>query len=493
LAIQGKLIEPRKLVGLLAAMALIVFSRVLPLPEGLTREGLTAAALLFAALAMWITETMNLAVVTILVVAIMPFFGVAIPAGSDAAQGAVGIELLTMNISETFRTFAGNVFFFVLATFALTAALATSTIPTRIAHIALRLSGKSSFKLVLFFLLGSALLSNVLSNVSSSAIFSALALGLVKSSGDPRPGTSQLAKALLIAVALGAMIGGVMVPSSTATNLVIIDLLEHAGYRIPFLHWMLIGYPTGIVACLIVGVAVYLSFKPERVSDSALKAAKREAAEIGPLATREKKMLIIIALIFAFWISSTWFPALNLTLVALLGMCAFFLPGIEVLTWKQFKDNAAWDVLFLIGGVGALAAGIQATGAATWFVQLVMSDAAAWSPFMVALMASAIVCLLHVINPSGPAVAGLAAAPMIAVAISTEGNVSPIALALITSFWSNTAFVFPTDAVTVIGYSYGHYKMTEFVKFGWLPTIIMVVLIALIVPALTNMVLPMIP
>jgi len=481
-------IAPKRLVGLGVALLLIVVSRLIPLPDGLSREGITAVALLFAALIMWLTDTMNLAVVTIAVVVLIPFFRIVVPAGSAAANGAAGIALFKLNIDVTFQQFAGKVFFFVLATFALTAALATSSIPERIANFALKISGQNSFKLVLFFLMGSAVLSNVLSNVSSSALFSALAIAVIKSCGDPKPGTSQLAKTLLIGVALGSMIGGFMSPPSTATNILIIDLLEKSGYIIPFASWMIIGIPTGIIACFIVAVALYIVFKPEKVPVEASMMALRRTKEMGAMNTREKKILVIIALMFVFWIASTWVPVFDTTLIALIGMCAFFLPGIEVLTWKQFADNASWDVLFLIGGVGALAAGIQTTGAATWFVNSVMSDVASWSPFAISLAVSAIVCLLHVVNPSGPAVAGLAAAPMIAVAISSNGVVNPIPIALITAFWSSTAFIFPTDAVTVLTYRYGHYKMTELVKFGWLPTIILVFIVALIIPLFTKLV-----
>ena len=483
-------IAPKRIVGMALAAALIVLSRILPLPDGLSREGLTSVALLFAALVMWLTETMNLAAVTILVVAMLPFFGIGVSAGAAAAGGVSNMDLFRMNVSETWKQFGSNAFFFVLATFALTAALATSTIPSRIARFALKLSGESSLKLVLLFLLGTALISNLLSNVSACALMASLAMAVIRSSGSSAHGTSQLAKALLIAVALGAMVGGFMTPSSTATNILIMDLLESAGHPIPFAYWMVVGYPVGIITCLIIGVTLYIVFKPEKVSRQVLEISRRDAAQAGPLTAREVKTLIITGLIFVFWISSTWIPVFNITLVALFGMCAFFLPGIDVLTWKQFKDNASWDVLFLIGGVGALAAGIQSTGAAMWFVDSVMSDAADWSPFMVALVCSAIVCLLHVIVPSGPAVAGLAAAPMIAVALSTDGAVSPITLGLITAFWSSTAFIFPTDAVTVLSYSYGHYKMTEFVKFGWLPTVILVAVIAFAVSALTGMILP---
>ena len=97
-------------VMLAIAVVILVLSRVLPLPEGLTREGLTALGIMIAALVLWITEAMNMAVTTILLCCMLPFFGVMKPA-------------------EMFKGFGGSVFFFMIGTMSITTALASTTIP----------------------------------------------------------------------------------------------------------------------------------------------------------------------------------------------------------------------------------------------------------------------------------------------------------------------------------------------------------------------------
>ena len=82
--------------------------------------------------------------------------------------------------------------------------------------------------------------------------------------------------------------------------------------------------------------------------------------------------------------------------------------------------------------------------------------------------------------PSGPAVVGLAVMPMIVLAKSI--GISPVAAAVITSFWGGVTLMLPIDAVPMLTYGYGYYKMPDMAKFGWLPTIILIFISALFIP-----------
>ena len=104
----------KALVMIAIAVVILILSRVLPLPDGLSREGMTALGVMIAALVLWVSEAMNMAVTTILLVCMLPFFGVMKPA-------------------EMFKGFGGSVFFFMIGTMSITTALASTTIPNRMA------------------------------------------------------------------------------------------------------------------------------------------------------------------------------------------------------------------------------------------------------------------------------------------------------------------------------------------------------------------------
>ena len=456
-----KKLSTRNLILTLISVAIVVISAVIPTPNGLDRHGMLVLGLMIGALIMWVSEAVNMAVTTLLVCVLIPFFGI-------------------MPAAEMYSSFAGKVFFFMIGIFSIATALATTSIPTRIAGFILNWAGKNPRKLVLGFTIGTALLSSIMSKVPSCALFATLGISILKVNGDPKPGTSNLGKCLMMAIPAGAVIGGFMTPAGGPTNLIAIDALDAVGIRITFLDWLIQGYPIGLICCVIFALCVCLIFKPEEITDAAIVGAKEMISGSGKMQPREWKALIIVAAMFVLWVLSTWVPLFDTTLVALLGMCLLFMPGIEVITWKQYCENSNWDALFLIGGVGAIAAAASATGATFWLINTVLADAVNWSPIVVLIALSAVACVMHVLCPSGPAVVGLLCAPMIILAQNT--GVSVTGTAGIAAFWGAVTFMLPTDAVPMFTYAYGYYSVKDMVKNGWLPSIIMIVFVAIAIP-----------
>ncbi len=458
------------------AVVILVLSRIVPLPEGLTREGITALGVMIAALVLWISEAMNMAVTTILLCCMLPFFGVMTPAAM-------------------FKGFGGSVFFFMIGTMSITTALASTTIPTRIAGGILTWSKNNPVKLTLGFTIGTAVLSSIMSNIPTCALFASLGIAIMKANGDPKPGTSNLGKCLMISIPAGSVIGGFMTPAGGPTNIVAINALEAVGIRVTFLDWMIIGYPIGLICAILFALWICLFYKPEKISDEALGIAHEMVSGSGPLTPREIKCMVVIILMFVTWIASTWIPIFNTTVVALFGTCLFMCPGIEVITWQDYVEKGGWDGTFLVGGVGAMAEAALSTGAASWIITSTLGGAAGWSPAVVCLAVSALICVLHWLCPSGPAVAGLAVAPiimlaaMVAKATGAETITllcSPVSLAILTAFWSGVTFLLPTDAVPMFTYGFHYYTIMDMVKEGWVPSLVFIVFVAFAIPFMTG-------
>ena len=83
---------------------------------------------------------------------------------------------------------------------------------------------------------------------------------------------------------------------------------------------------------------------------------KKELADLGPLTTPEKKVVVIQSLMVAFWIAGTWVPAFNVVTVGVFGATAMFLPGIRLFTWKEAQAATGWDILMMAGAVTTLGA-----------------------------------------------------------------------------------------------------------------------------------------
>ena len=103
--------------------------------------------------------------------------------------------------------------------------------------------------------------------------------------------------------------------------------------------------------------------------------------------------------------------------------------------------------------------------------------------------------MLHWLCPSGPAVAGLAVAPIIMlaamVAKATGAETisllcSPVSLAILTAFWSGVTFLLPTDAVPMFTYGFHYYTIMDMVKEGWVPSLVFIVFVAFAIPFMTG-------
>ena len=455
------IIRKNKTVWLVIAAALIIAFSLLPCPEGLSRPAMQTFGIILAAIVLWVNEAMNLAVVGIFMSTLLVFMKI-------------------IGANDMFKGFGGSVFFFMVGTMSITTAMASTTIPTRLAGLIMTWAKRSPRKLVVGFAVGTALLSSIMSNIPTCALFASLGLAVLKANGDPKPGTSNLGKCLMIAIPAGSVIGGYMTPAGGPTNIIAMNTLASIGRPISFLKWMIQGYPIGLVITVLVALWLTVVHPPEAIEEDALKKAEEMVKGNGPLTPREIKALIVIGAMFVAWIASSWVSVLNTTSVALMGTCLFMFPGIDVLTWDEYSAKGGWDASFMVGSVGALADAAMLTGGAKWLISSTLGGAAGWSPAAVFLLISFLVCIIHILIPSGPAVAGLAVVPIVELAILA--GINPVGAAVLVSFWSAVTFVLPTDAVPMFTYKFKYYGFGDMMKPGIPASIAVAVLVAFLIP-----------
>jgi len=158
---------------------------------------------------------------------------------------------------------------------------------------------------------------------------------------------------------------------------------------------------------------------------------------------------------------------------------------VDLLTFDELVKGVSWNVVLLIGGVQSLAAAIVSSGAATWIVKSVMNVVAGASDTAIMGGTSILVAILHIIIPVGPAIAGMTTIPLADIATMT--GISPVAMVVMVAFWSAISFVLPIDCVPLITYGLGYYKMTDMIKVGWFPTIVLVAYCTFVLPVIAKM------
>jgi sodium-dependent dicarboxylate transporter 2/3/5 len=431
--------------GIALSIALAALVLLLPRPEGLSPEGQRLGALFALAIGLWVTEALPVGVTALLVLVLQPLGRVA-------------------DMGTAFQGFASPVFFFVLAMLFLAQAVIGAGLDRRFAFWLLDRAGSDSRRVVIALIVGSSAVSTIMSDVPACAIFMTIGLGVLTRAGA-EPGTSRFGKAVMVGIPIGSLIGGVATPAGSSINVLGMHFLEeHGGVTVSFLEWTAIGVPMALVLTPLACWVVLRFFPPEleRVPGHDQIAAER--AQLGPLTLPEKKAIALVSTMLVLWVAGNWVPQLNVVMVALIGSIAMFLPGVDLLRWRELQPRLAWDVLLLIGGVTSIAAASVETGLAEWLVTGVLGGMQAWSPVAAVAAISAFTVLVHLVVPIGPVINALLIPPI--VLLAREAGVNPAVYALPVAFSASASFLLPIDPVPLLTYSKGYYRMLDMLVPG---------------------------
>jgi len=447
------------MLGISAALLTALLLLGLPTPETLPTEGQRMAAIFAIVLILWVTEALPVAVTSLLAIVLLPIFGVA-------------------DLGTAFTTFISPVFFFVLAMFIIAQAFISSGLDRRFALWLLARAGTDSRRVLIVFMLGTCLVSTIMSDVPATAIFMALALGLFEKM-QIRRGESAFAKAVMIGIPFAALIGGVATPAGSSINILgIFFIQEYGNVTVRFLDWMIIGIPLVLAMMPLAIWALLWWYPPEMDQVTAVSDVQAERDRLGPISAREWRVLMILTTMIVLWILSTWIQSLNVVLVSLSGAIAMFLPGMRLFTWKEAERGIGWEALMMVGGVTALGAASVETGLAQWLVDGSFSGLEEWSAMGIVGMVSAFTVVIHLALPIGPVINSVLIPPLALLAISTGQN--PALYALPVAFTASCAFLLPLDAVPLLTYGKGYYRMLDMVAPGTILSICWVVLITLL-------------
>jgi sodium-dependent dicarboxylate transporter 2/3/5 len=204
---------------------------------------------------------------------------------------------------------------------------------------------------------------------------------------------------------------------------------------------------------------------------------REERRALGVWTLPERKVVALLGIMVGLWIASSWLRAIDTTMVALGGAVAMFLPGMNLLSWPRAQQTIGWDALLLIGSVTSLGAAAASTGLAKYLVGA-LPDMQLWPVAAVIALISAVTVVIHLPVPVNPAIVGVLIPPIALLAMSSGQN--PALYTLPVVFTASCAMLLPLDAVTVITYSKGYYRMTDMLLPGAIISVFWVILMTLL-------------
>lgn len=355
----------RQRTGLILGPILFVLMLVLPLPEGMSPEAKSVAAVTLLMTVWWITEAIPIPITALLPLALFPALG-AVPAPKVSSA------------------YANHLIYLFLGGFLIAIAMERWQLHRRIALHLVRRVGTSSSGILLGFMIATAFLSMWISNTATVMMMLPIALAVARQAEadrtDGQPGEPfPFGTALMLGIAYGGSIGGVATLIGTPPNAILAGVFEQKfGTPIRFVDWMAFALPLSAVMLGLVWLYLVRFICGGAVGSlpGGRELIEAQLAEIGPITNEEKKVLAVFASVAVAWISHGFIkhPALDLltdSTIAVIGAVALFLIPAErgsgrfLLDWPT-AVRLPWDIILLFGGGFALAAGFQATGLTVW-------------------------------------------------------------------------------------------------------------------------------
>ena len=193
------------------------------------------------------------------------------------------------------------------------------------------------------------------------------------------PEDPELAKMLMIAIAMACNIGGPGAPSGGARNVIMMTYLtDMFGLDIGYFQWVTYCFPFIIIMIPITWFIVNWRFKPQITSLApAMEQLQSEIGKMGGWNRKQIWALIIFAVMIYGWFTEKVFfqmgiypVRLGIGVIAVAGAVAYLLTG--VVNWRDYQEKVDWGVVWLYAGAIIFGRTLDQTGAAYWLARSVL-------------------------------------------------------------------------------------------------------------------------
>jgi len=194
--------------------------------------------------------------------------------------------------------------------------------------------------------------------------------------GDEDP---ELAKMLMITIAMAANLGGSLVPSGAARNIIMMSYTEQMfGISISFVQWSIYCVPFLAFMIPITWFMINLRFKPATKNlGGAFSLVKEEINRVGGKWTRQQIVSIIIfALMLFCWVTENNIIyqitgiRFGIGVFAVMGAIAYVFAG--VVNWRDYQTRVDWGVVWLYAGAIIFGHVLVKTGGAYWLARTLL-------------------------------------------------------------------------------------------------------------------------
>lgn len=346
--------------GVLFLIPIVIF--LIPAPEGLPLLAWRLFGLYLAAILGLILKPYSEPVILLTTVAAS-----AVTIGNTTlAKGDPAIKL-----GEVLGGYQSGTTWLVFAAFTLSAAFVTTGLGKRIAYHLIRVMGSTTLRLgyvtaCLDLLLAPATPSNtaraggIVYPIINSVV---VALGSEPDKNPRKAGHFLMINIYMVTKTTSYMFLTAMAPNALALQLMSPILNIHLSWG----QWALAAAAPGILCLLLTPLVIYLLYPPELKKVDNKTIAAEGLAEMGPIKTKEKLLLIIFIGALCGWLFSKLLGVDEAT-VALCVMAAALI--INVVSWDDvLKNKGGWNTLIWYGGIIGMSGVLTKAGFFAWLAE----------------------------------------------------------------------------------------------------------------------------
>ncbi len=330
---------------------------------------------------------------------------------------------------------------------------------------------------LIFFLIITPLAAFI-SDHALAAMFLPIGMLLYQNSlTDEVPEDKELAKLLMISIAMACNIGGPGAPSGGARNVIMMTYLtDMFGVDIGYFQWVTYCFPFLIMMIPISWFVINLRFRPKTVTLApAMDHLRHEIDRMGSWNKQQIWALIIFLVMVFGWFTEKAFyqigiypVRLGIGVIAVAGAIAYIMAG--VVNWRDYQDRVDWGVVWLYAGAIIFGRTLDSTGAAYWLARTAiefLSNFGMDSGLPLMAVSNGLTAILTNLMADGPAAASVGPITLNMAGMVHPGSAYLPFMAMATAIASSFAYCLiigtPPNAIV---YASGYLEPKDYLRAG---------------------------
>ncbi|MGP4061059.1 SLC13 family permease [Halobacillus sp. H74] len=423
--------------------------------NGLESEGELTLAILFFAILLWLTELIPATVTSLIVIVAYPLFNI-------------------ITFEESASSLGNQMIWLIISMLIMAAAVKKTNLDKRLSFFMLSLSHGKIKWIYLNLILLAFLLTFIIPNAMGRlAVLLPIGLSLIETFKEEME--DNFSKAVILIITFVPYLSTISIMTGAGGSIYAVGLFDSIlGYEWSYIKWMVLMTP---ITLLLLGsfwllVLVLFPLKKKNLK-GIVPYIVEERKKLGAISHQEIKLIILYGILLFLWITKDW-NGLPISMTAVLVSIFLFIPGVNVISWKEAKIDVNWGVPFIFAAGFTIAFSLQESGAIIWITSLVEDNLQHISTLFLPFILMSLFIVIRIIFTNFTAM--VASLMPVALTFAAGTDFNPVWLGMICVVASSTSYFIPSQSVgSMTTYAIGYYSSRDMFLIGSIITVLTVI------------------